>query len=109
MGRPLPDMKNPHPTPIPFPSGIFLNFLSHPDSFRTLSRHSLIPIDVTLKPVIVAECGGSKLASRRSMGSTPNSSEIWSIPTSTAHLEFTAPCPLMAPLAGLFVQTLAPV
>ena len=102
-------MKNPQPIPIPLPSGIFRNFSSQPLSSFTRSKHSRIPILVTLNPVIVAECGGNRLANLNVIGSTDNCSDKSSIPTSTAHLEFTAPCPLIAPLAGLFVQTLAPV
>ena len=102
-------MKNPQPIPIPFPRGIFLNFFSQPLSSLTRSKHSRIPILVTLNPVIVAECGGNKLANRRSIGSTDNCSAKSSSPVSTAQREFTAPCPRIAPLAGLFVQTLAPV
>ena len=109
MGRPLPEMKKPHPMPIPLPRGSLRNFLFQPLSSLTLSRHSLIPMLVTLNPVIVAECGGSRFAKRNDIGSTLNFSAKSSRPTSTAHLEFTAPWPRIAPLAGLFVQTLAPV
>ena len=84
-------MKNPHPIPMPWPNGIFLNLFFQSDSSITLSKHSLMPILVTLNPVIVAEFGGSKLASLNEIGSTCNCSDKSSIPTSTAHLEFTAP------------------
>ena len=109
MGNPLPEMKKPQPTPIPLPRGILRNFSSHPEAFRTFSRHSLMPMLVTLKPVIVALCGGRRLANLKSIGSTSSCSQMSSKPTSTAHLELTAPWPLIAPLAGLFVHTLAPV
>ena len=68
-----------------------------------------MPMLVTLNPVIVAELGGSRLASLNVIGSTSSCSARSSIPTSTAQREFTAPWPRMAPLAGLFVHTLAPV
>ena len=84
-------MKNPQPIPIPFPRGIFLNFSSQPLSFLTLSKHSRIPMLVTLNPVIVAEWGGSKFANLRSIGSTDNCSAKSSNPVSTAQREFTAP------------------
>ena len=109
IGSPLPEMKKPQPMPIPCPSGNLRNFSFQPEASLTLSRHSRIPMLVTLNPVIVAELGGSRLASLNVIGSTSNCSARSSIPTSTAQREFTAPWPRMAPLAGLFVHTLAPV
>ena len=57
MGRPLPEMKKPHPIRFPSQEEVY-EFLFQPLSSLTLSRHSLIPMLVTLNPVIVAECGG---------------------------------------------------
>ena len=102
-------MKNPHPTPIPLPSGNLRNLLSQSDPSLTFSRASLMPLEVILNPVIVLLWGGSKLAKRKSIGSTCICSAISSRPTSTAQRVLTAPWPRIAPDAGLFVQTRAPV
>ena len=102
-------MKKPHPMPIPLPSGSCRNLLSHSEPSRTRSSASRIPLEVMRKPLMVRLCGGSRFARRRSIGSTCIDSAISSKPTSTAQRVLTAPWPRMAPEAGLFVQTLAPV
>ena len=68
-----------------------------------------MPVLVTLNPVMVRLWGGNRFANLNVIGSTFICSETASIPTSTAQRLLTAPCPRIAPLAGLFVQTLAPV
>ena len=102
-------MKKPQPIPMPFPRGIFRNFSSQPLSSLTRRKASRMPLLVMRKPEMVRLCGGRRLAKRKSIGSTANCSAMSSNPTSTAHRVLTAPCPRMAPLAGLFVHTRAPV